>query len=139
MVKRLAVRNDGRIDDSGRLEIGQRLMLAKPQTAKTSRARSAGQDPKRRLDSGTAPRSEERGRAKQRRELQERDRREIRDQPRIHTVKRGESLWRIAERLLGEDATVAAVARRVKHLSSINAGRFADPDLLRTGQKLRLR
>lgn len=137
MVKRLAVRNAGRIDDPGLLETGQRLRLAKPaRTAKTSGERSAGSSPNRQLGSS---RSEERDRAKQRRDVEEADDREIRDQPRIYTVKPGESLWQIAERLLGQDATVAGVARRVKHLSSINSGRFNDPDLLRTGQKLRLR
>lgn len=143
MVKRLAARNADRTDHRGRLETGQRLRLVpapKPgRTVRTSGERSAGSSPNRQVDSRTAPRSEERGGARQKRDAEEADDRAIRAKPRIYTVKPGQSLWQIAERLLGHRATVARVARQVKRLSAINKGRFNDPDLLRTRQKLRLR
>jgi hypothetical protein len=59
---------------------------------------------------------------------------------RYHVVRAGESLWSIASDLLGEQATVARIAREVNHLWTLNADRIAtgDPDLLMIGTRLRL-
>jgi LysM domain-containing protein len=60
---------------------------------------------------------------------------------RFHVVRPGESLWSIAKGLLGSDASVARVARKVDRLWELNKDRIAtgDPDLLRVGTELRLR
>jgi hypothetical protein len=60
---------------------------------------------------------------------------------RLHVVERGESLWTIARDLLGEDASVAAIAREVNALWERNKTRIGtgDPDLLMVGTRLRLR
>lgn len=144
MVKRLAVRNADRVEDPGGLEIGQRLRLVpgpKPaRTVRISRERSAGSSPNRTVDARTASRSKEPGDARRKRAVEEAEHRGVRDKPRTYTVKPGESLWQIAERLFSRDTTtVAGVARRVNRLAAINSGRLTEPDLLRTGQKLRLR
>jgi hypothetical protein len=63
------------------------------------------------------------------------------DTARTHVVQSGESLWTIAERLLGARASTARVAREVDRLWELNKDRIAtgDPDLLMTGTELRLR
>jgi hypothetical protein len=60
---------------------------------------------------------------------------------RVHVVRPGESLWSIATDLLGEDATVARVAREVNRLWDLNTERIrtGDPDLLFAGTRLMLR
>jgi nucleoid-associated protein YgaU len=60
---------------------------------------------------------------------------------RSHVVEPGESLWSIARRLLGSDATPARIAREVNRLWELNKDRIGtgDPDLLMVGAKLRLR
>jgi hypothetical protein len=57
-----------------------------------------------------------------------------------YRVQSGDSLWSIAERLLGTEASTAEVARKVHRLWTINEDRIAtgDPDLLRIGTMLRL-
>ena len=59
---------------------------------------------------------------------------------RFHVVKPGESLWSIAEELLGPDATDARIAREVDALWALNATRIGsgDPDVLPVGTKLEL-
>jgi hypothetical protein len=49
-------------------------------------------------------------------------------------------LWSIASALVGEQATVARIARRVNRLWTLNADRIGtgDPDLLMIGTRLRL-
>jgi hypothetical protein len=60
---------------------------------------------------------------------------------RMYVVRPGDSLWSIAKRLLGRDASVAAIAREVARLWEMNADRIAtgDPDLLPVSTRLRLR
>jgi LysM domain len=60
---------------------------------------------------------------------------------RFHVVAPGDSLWSIAKRLLGSDASPALVAREVNRLWTLNRDRIGtgDPDLLMVGTKLRLR
>jgi nucleoid-associated protein YgaU len=59
---------------------------------------------------------------------------------RSHVVRPGESLWSIAEDLLGGDASPARVAREVNRLWELNAARIGtgDPDLVMAGTTLRL-
>jgi len=56
-------------------------------------------------------------------------------------VLEGESLWAIANDLLGAEATPAEVAREVHRLWQLNRNRIGtgDPDLLMTGTTLVLR
>ena len=60
---------------------------------------------------------------------------------RFHVVRPGESLWSIADALLGRHASVARIAREVNRLWELNSDRIGtgDPDLLRVGTKLALR
>jgi hypothetical protein len=60
---------------------------------------------------------------------------------RFHVVAPGDSLWSIAKRLLGSDASPARIAREVHRLWSLNSDRIGtgDPDLLMIGTRLRLR
>ena len=53
------------------------------------------------------------------------------------TVDRGDTLWDIATDQLGRGASNGQIARRVNRLARIND--LGDPDLIRTGQRLRLR
>jgi hypothetical protein len=65
-----------------------------------------------------------------------------RSQPgdRFHIVRPGESLWSIAADVLGDDATVARIAREVNRLWQLNEERIAtgDRNLLLVGTRLRL-
>jgi hypothetical protein len=60
---------------------------------------------------------------------------------RVHIVRPGESLWTIAEGLLGPDASAASVAAEVARLWELNRERIpsGDPDQIAVGQELRLR
>jgi hypothetical protein len=60
---------------------------------------------------------------------------------RSHVVLAGESLWSIADDMLGEQASVARIAREVNRLWRLNSARIAtgDPNLLRVGTRLTLR
>jgi hypothetical protein len=60
---------------------------------------------------------------------------------RLYVVQPGDSLWSVAKRLLGTDASPARIAREVDRLWSLNQERIAtgDPDLLHVGTELRLR
>jgi LysM domain len=60
---------------------------------------------------------------------------------RSYVVQPGDSLWSIAKRLLGGDASAGRVAREVNRLWSLNRSRIAtgDPDLLMVGTRLELR
>jgi hypothetical protein len=60
---------------------------------------------------------------------------------RSHVVETGESLWSIADDLLGGDASPARIAREVHKLWELNKKRIGtgDPDLLMVGTRLRLR
>jgi LysM domain-containing protein len=60
---------------------------------------------------------------------------------RVYVVQQGDSLWSIAKRLLGADASPARIAWEVDRLWSLNRERIAtgDPDLLHVGTELRLR
>jgi nucleoid-associated protein YgaU len=59
----------------------------------------------------------------------------------VYVVQSGDSLWSIAKRLLGPEASVARIAREVDRLWSLNRSRIAtgDPDLLMVGTRLELR
>ena len=61
--------------------------------------------------------------------------------PRFHVVRPGESLWTIAEGLLGPDASAIRIAAEVARLWELNRDRIpsGDPDLIAVGQQLRLR
>jgi nucleoid-associated protein YgaU len=56
-------------------------------------------------------------------------------------VEAGQSLWLIAERVLGRDASDAEVTAEVARLWELNAARIGtgNPDLIYPGQELRLR
>ena len=58
-----------------------------------------------------------------------------------YTVRPGDALWRVAERHLARSGSVKEIAKQVQALESLNAGRIAsgDPDVLETGEELRLR
>jgi hypothetical protein len=60
---------------------------------------------------------------------------------RFLVVRPGDSLWSIAKRLLGPDASSAQIAREVAQLWKLNGERIGTgrPDLLMVGTKLRLR
>jgi LysM domain len=60
---------------------------------------------------------------------------------RWHIVEPGESLWSIATRLLGPDASPGRIAREVDRLWELNRDRIGtgDPDVLMVGARLRLR
>lgn len=59
--------------------------------------------------------------------------------PRAVTVHPGDSLWRIAARQLGPEALDGEVARLADRLFRLNDSTIGDdPDLLQTGQRLRL-
>jgi nucleoid-associated protein YgaU len=60
---------------------------------------------------------------------------------RFHVVAPGDSLWAIAKRLLGREASAAQIAREVTRLWSLNEDRIGtgDPDMLMVGTKLTLR
>jgi nucleoid-associated protein YgaU len=60
---------------------------------------------------------------------------------RTHTVRAGESLWTIAERLVGPDASATAIAAEVARLWELNRDRIGsgDPSLIYAGTTLRLR
>jgi nucleoid-associated protein YgaU len=60
---------------------------------------------------------------------------------RFHTVRPGESLWSIAEALLGSDVSATRIAAEVARLWELNRDRIpsGDPDLIAVGQELRLR
>lgn len=65
------------------------------------------------------------------------------DRPRgggVHVVRRGESLWAIAEELAGPGASNAEIARVVERLWELNRERIGtgDPDLLMAGTELGL-
>ena len=62
------------------------------------------------------------------------------DGARVHVVQPGDSLWAIAETLLGPGASSARVSREVQRLWSLNHERIGtgDPDLLMVGTELRL-
>jgi hypothetical protein len=59
----------------------------------------------------------------------------------VHVVQPGESLWAIADDLLGPGASPARISREVQRLWSLNEARIGtgDPDLLMVGTELRLR
>jgi hypothetical protein len=60
---------------------------------------------------------------------------------RIHIVRPGESLWSIAQDLLGSDASSMSVAAEVARLWELNRDRIpsGDPDVIAVGQQLKLR
>ena len=60
---------------------------------------------------------------------------------RFLTVRPGDSLWSIAKRLLGPDASSAQIARKVAQLWKLNGERIGTgrPDLLLVGTKLIVR
>jgi nucleoid-associated protein YgaU len=62
-------------------------------------------------------------------------------QGRFLVVQPGDSLWAIAKRLLGPNASPAEIARKVNRLWELNRERIGTgrPDLLLVGTKLRLR
>jgi hypothetical protein len=60
---------------------------------------------------------------------------------RFYVVRPGQSLWTIAEDLLGPDASATRIAAEVARLWELNRDRIpsGDPDLIAVGQQLRLR
>jgi hypothetical protein len=63
------------------------------------------------------------------------------DNTRVHVVQPGESLWTIAENLLGAGSSATRIAAEVARLWELNRERIpsGDPDLIAVGQELRLR
>jgi resuscitation-promoting factor RpfA len=68
------------------------------------------------------------------------DRSSVAQGARFHLVESGESLWSIAEDLLGPDATAMSIAAEVARLWELNHDRISsgDPDLIAVGERLRL-
>jgi nucleoid-associated protein YgaU len=64
--------------------------------------------------------------------------RRLRNPHRVVVVKRGDSLWSISWRLLGQEASVAQVAREVGLVWAANAGRIGsgDPDVVMPGTRI---
>jgi len=62
------------------------------------------------------------------------------DESASYRVRPGDSLWRIAGRHLGPDATVTATAQEVTRLWELNRQRIGtgNPDLIFPGQTLRM-
>jgi hypothetical protein len=60
---------------------------------------------------------------------------------RTHVVKAGQSLWVIAQGIVGRPASIAEIAFEVGHLWRLNAARIGtgNPDLIYAGQELRLK
>jgi resuscitation-promoting factor RpfA len=58
-----------------------------------------------------------------------------------YVVQAGDSLWSIAARLLGPDATSGRIAREVDRLWDLNAARIHSgrPELIQPGERLQLR
>ena len=63
------------------------------------------------------------------------------DQARVHVVRPGESLWLIAEKILGPGSSATSIAAEVARLWELNRAQIpsGDPDLIAIGQQLRLR
>jgi hypothetical protein len=63
------------------------------------------------------------------------------DAPRFHVVQPGDSLWSIAQSLLGSEASTGAIAGEVARLWLLNESRIGtgDPDLLPVGVRLAVR
>jgi hypothetical protein len=58
--------------------------------------------------------------------------------PRLHTVRRGETLWGIARAYLGPAAAQGRIATEVAQLEALNASRIRNPDVILPGQQLLL-
>jgi Tfp pilus assembly protein FimV len=60
---------------------------------------------------------------------------------RIHTVRQGESLWTIAERLVAPNASTTEIAEEVARLWDLNRDQIGsgDPNVIFAGTELRLR
>jgi nucleoid-associated protein YgaU len=58
----------------------------------------------------------------------------------MYLVRRGDTLWAIAERMLGGEASAVEVARLVERIWELNAASIGtgSPDMIRPGQQLRL-
>ena len=69
------------------------------------------------------------------------DRERAQPADRFHVVQRGESLWSIAKDVLGDDASVARIAREVNRLWELNSERIGtgEPDLVMSGTRIALR
>jgi hypothetical protein len=65
----------------------------------------------------------------------------VRRSARVYVVRRGDSLWSIAARLLESRASAAAVARKVARLWRLNKARIGtgDPSVLPVGVRLRVK
>ena len=67
----------------------------------------------------------------------EREEPPVKRKERMRRVRTGDTLWEIAERQTGGDASDSKVARRVRVLARLNE--LPDPDLIPAGGRLRLR
>ena len=97
----------------------------------TDRGRRTARDGEVLVADATASRSDRTARRAEREEA---------EQPAIYRVRPGDSLWRIAGRHLGPDATVTATAQEVTRLWELNRQRIGtgNPDLIFPGQTLRM-
>ena len=97
----------------------------------TERGRRTARDGEVLVADATAARSDRTARRAEREET---------EQPATYRVRPGDSLWRIAGRHLGPDATVTATAQEVTRLWELNRQRIGtgNPDLIFPGQTLRM-
>jgi LysM domain len=97
----------------------------------TDRGRRTARDGEVLVADATATRSDRAGHRAEREET---------ERPAIYRVRPGDSLWRIAGRHLGSDATVTATAQEVTRLWELNRQRIGtgNPDLIFPGQTLRM-
>jgi nucleoid-associated protein YgaU len=121
------------LSNSGGTAGGDRVRArdARDEDGSPDRGRRTARDGEVLVADATATRSDRTARRAEREET---------EQPATYRVRPGDSLWRIAGRHLGSDATVTATAQEVTRLWELNRQRIGtgNPDLIFPGQTLRM-